>query len=47
MVTEIARAEAAVSRTERIVIADASIRKMHEAMTGILAELDERRRKHP
>ena len=45
MVTEMARAEAAVSRTERIVIADAAIRQMHEAMTGILAELDERRRK--
>ena len=47
VVTEMARAEAAVSRTERIAIPDASIRKMHDAMTGILAELDERRRKHP
>ncbi len=47
MITEMARAEAAVSRTERILIADTAIRRMHDAMTGILAELDERRRKHP
>jgi hypothetical protein len=47
VVTEMARAEAAVSRTERISIPDASIRRIHDAMTGILAELEERRRKHP
>ncbi|HEX4335680.1 MAG TPA: DUF4350 domain-containing protein [Polyangiaceae bacterium] len=47
VVTEMARAEAAVSHTERIAIPDAAIRKMHETVTGILAELDERRRKHP
>jgi hypothetical protein len=47
VVTEMARAEAAVSHTERIAIPEASVRKIHEAMTGILAELDERRRKHP
>ena len=46
VVTEIAKAEAAVSRTERIAVADSSIRRLHGAMTDILAELDERRRKH-
>jgi len=46
LVTEMARAEAAVSQTERIAIPDASIQRMHEVMSGIIAELDERRRKH-
>jgi hypothetical protein len=47
LVTEMARAEAAVAHTERIAIPDAAIQRMHDVMTGVLAELDERRRKHP
>jgi hypothetical protein len=39
---EMAKAEAAVTRTEPIRIRDHAIRRMHEAMTVILAELDER-----
>jgi hypothetical protein len=45
IVTEMARAEAAVARTERISIPEAAIRKMHEVTTGILAELDQRGRR--
>lgn len=47
LVAEMTRAESAVTRTERIRIPSASIRKMHDAMTAILAELAERRTKRP
>lgn len=42
LLKEMARAEDAVSRTERIRITEATVRGMHAQMTSILAELDER-----
>jgi hypothetical protein len=47
LVREMARAEDAVTRTERIRIEPEAIRKMHDAMTAILSELDERRSLRP
>jgi hypothetical protein len=37
-----AQAEDAVSRTERIRVTPSMVERMHEQMTSILAELDER-----
>jgi hypothetical protein len=42
LLREMSAAEAAVLRTERIRIPEARVRKMHEAVDGILSELDER-----
>jgi hypothetical protein len=47
LVTEMTRAESAVTRTEPIRIPATSIRKMHDAMTAILSELAERRARRP
>jgi len=44
---EMAEAEAKVARTERIRVAAGSVRRMHEAMTAILTELDQRLGRHP
>jgi hypothetical protein len=44
---EMAKVEAAVTRTEPIRIRGKSIRRMHDAMTAILAELDERLGRRP
>jgi hypothetical protein len=44
---EMAKAEAAVTRTEPIRIRGKSIRRMHDTMKAILAELDERLGGHP
>jgi hypothetical protein len=42
LLKEMAQAEDAVSRTERIRVTPSMVERMHEQMTSILAELDER-----
>src|SRR5262249_7667427 len=47
LLKEMARAEEAVSRTERIRVTPLMVRSMHDQMTSILAEVDKRLEKRP
>lgn len=46
LLEQMSRAESAVTRTEPLRISEVAIRRMHQEMAAILAEIDERARKH-